>query len=110
MYSRNDYRYYLERRLIESDDFLAHYGVKGMKWKNHKKKVQDIIQLSNNKINSVGELVNSQANDAGQFAKKTGKTINKKAKKAYKYADDHVDRYSFSFRNANNLKSFQTLQ
>ena len=36
MYSRNDYRYYLENRLIHSNDFLAHYGVKGMKW--HKKK------------------------------------------------------------------------
>ncbi len=36
MYNRNDYRYYLERRLYESDDFLAHYGVKGMKWKQHK--------------------------------------------------------------------------
>ena len=32
MYSKNDYRYYLETRLIHSDDFLAHYGVKGMKW------------------------------------------------------------------------------
>lgn len=36
MYSRNDYRYYLEHRLEESDDYLAHYGVKGMKWKHHK--------------------------------------------------------------------------
>lgn len=37
MYSKNDYRYYLENQLIHSDDYLAHYGVKGMKWKNHKK-------------------------------------------------------------------------
>lgn len=36
MYSKNDYRYYLENRLIHSDDYLAHYGVKGMKWKQHK--------------------------------------------------------------------------
>jgi len=36
MYSRNDYRYYLEHRCAESDDFLMHYGVKGMKWKDHK--------------------------------------------------------------------------
>ena len=35
MYSNNDYRYYLEHQLVESDDFLAHYGVKGMKWKDH---------------------------------------------------------------------------
>lgn len=37
MYSKNDYRYYLEHRLEESDDYLAHYGVKGMKWKKHKR-------------------------------------------------------------------------
>ena len=35
MYSDNDYRYYLEHQLMESGDFLAHYGVKGMKWKDH---------------------------------------------------------------------------
>lgn len=36
MYSKNDYRYYLEHRLVESDDYLAHYGVKGMRWKHRK--------------------------------------------------------------------------
>lgn len=36
MYSKNDYRYYLEDQLMHSDDFLAHYGIKGMRWKNHK--------------------------------------------------------------------------
>ena len=41
MYSKNDYRYYLEDQLIHSDDFLAHYGVKGMKWKQHLKKKFD---------------------------------------------------------------------
>ena len=40
MYSKNDYRYYLEHRLEESDDYLAHYGVKGMKWKHHKSGLQ----------------------------------------------------------------------
>ena len=35
MYSKNDYRNYLEDDRIYSDDFLMHYGVKGMKWKNH---------------------------------------------------------------------------
>lgn len=39
MYSKNDYRYYLENQLIHSDDFLAHYGVKGMKWKVHKNRI-----------------------------------------------------------------------
>ena len=41
MYSKNDYRYYLEHQLMCSDDFLAHYGVKGMKWKQHLKKKFD---------------------------------------------------------------------
>lgn len=41
MYSKNDYRYYLEHRLAESDNYLAHYGVKGMKWKRHLKKKFD---------------------------------------------------------------------
>lgn len=36
MYSKNDFRYYRENRLTHSDDFLAHYGVKGMKWRKHK--------------------------------------------------------------------------
>ena len=37
MYSKNDYRYYLEHRMAE-ENYLAHYGVKGMKWKIHKAK------------------------------------------------------------------------
>ena len=45
MYSKNDYRYYLEHRLEESDDYLAHYGVKGMKWRKHKAGLQ--TELSN---------------------------------------------------------------
>lgn len=32
MYSRNDYWYYLEHQCMMSDDYLAHYGVLGMKW------------------------------------------------------------------------------
>lgn len=36
MYGKNDYRLYLEHRLAESNDYLAHYGVKGMKWKHRK--------------------------------------------------------------------------
>ena len=47
MYSNNDYRYYLEHRLAESDDYLAHYGVKGMKWKHHLKKA----------VNSIGDFI-----------------------------------------------------
>lgn len=38
MYSKNDYRYYLEHRMAE-ENYLAHYGVKGMKWKVHKNRI-----------------------------------------------------------------------
>lgn len=41
MYSKNDYRYYREHRLMHSEDFLAHYGVKGMKWRKHKQSSYD---------------------------------------------------------------------
>lgn len=44
MYSKNDYRFYLENQLIHSDDFLAHYGVKGMKWKKHLKSRYDVYE------------------------------------------------------------------
>ena len=79
MYSKNDYRYYLEHRLEESDDYLAHYGVKGMKWRKHKTgvkdwlkkqfslntpiaqntKVVDNVQSKNKKMQSTGRDVNN---------------------------------------------------
>ena len=79
MYSKNDYRYYLEHRLEESDDYLAHYGVKGMKWHKHKSgvkdwlkrqfslntpiaqntKVVDNVQSKNKKMQSTGRDVNN---------------------------------------------------
>ncbi len=40
MYSKNDYRNYLEHRLMESDDYFAHFGIPGMKWRKHKKKAE----------------------------------------------------------------------
>lgn len=41
MYSKNDYRYYLEHRMAE-ENYLAHYGVKGMKWKHKKNSSGDL--------------------------------------------------------------------
>ena len=35
MYSKNDYRYYLEHRMSE-ENHIAHFGIKGMKWRNRK--------------------------------------------------------------------------
>lgn len=71
MYSRNDYRYYLEHRLEESDDYLAHYGVKGMKWRKHKssfnpfntpiaqqEKVKEHVATKNQQIGFVAEDAN----------------------------------------------------
>ena len=43
MYSKNDYRYYLEHRMAE-ENYLAHYGVKGMKWHKHIKGEIDNIK------------------------------------------------------------------
>ena len=47
MYSKNDYRYYLEHRASQSDDFLMHYGVKGMRWHKHlKRKFEDVSGIT----------------------------------------------------------------
>jgi len=67
MYSRNDYRYYLENQLMNSDDYLAHYGVKGMKWK--KRRTLRTI------------------NDAGQFVSNKGFAKAMKGKKLYNEAE-----------------------
>jgi hypothetical protein len=67
MYSKNDYRYYLENQLVHSDDFLAHYGVKGMKWKQHLKK--GVQSGSNTTANiALGVLNNDRASDARENA------------------------------------------
>lgn len=50
MYSKNDYRDYLEHRLAESDDFLAHYGVKGMKWRKRKNSTMEADQERGKKL------------------------------------------------------------
>lgn len=122
MYSDNDYRYYLERQLMESNDFLAHYGVKGMKWKDHrtrmnwsdylnqtKKQVDKIERKTKVASKKVKKKATKDFNSFKKSAKATGKEAKRKAdrigkkakvtaKKAYKYADDHVDRYSYNSR------------
>ena len=70
MYSKNDYRYYLENQLVHSDDFLAHYGVKGMKWKKHKTgSLQDIFDL-------MGQNSRKLLSDPKNAAKDTRNVIN----------------------------------
>ena len=79
MYSKNDYRYYLENQLMHSDDFLAHYGVKGMKWR--KKKGSDIISrgINNGANETISPGTSRIARDIG-----IGSTI---AKGVYRKAD-----------------------
>ena len=80
MYSKNDYRYYLENRLMHSDDFLAHYGVKGMKWKHHKAGNNDLTLLQHLKRgkNLLLPGVNS-AKDVKNIANGTRKATLKRA-------------------------------
>ena len=101
MYSKNDYRYYLEYRIAE-DNYLAHYGVKGMKWKHHKKTASDALNTIGSKISDTYDAASNKTTDAYDAAKsfsaKTSKKVKKNAKKAYKYVDDHVDGYAYTSR------------
>ena len=51
MYSKNDYRYYLEHQLIYSNGYLAHYGIPGMKWHKRRaiKTINDTAQFISDK-------------------------------------------------------------
>lgn len=92
MYSRNDYRYYLERQLLVSDDYLAHYGVMGMKWRvRHDERRANLVSRreSNdakiakyqNKLNTVG--AQKRAAKAAKYQHKVDK-LQRKASKAQK--------------------------
>lgn len=70
MYSNNDYRYYLEHQLMESDDFLAHYGVKGMKWKNHNYVIDP--RLRERMARGLGGLNRPRANSNPIFQRRNG--------------------------------------
>ena len=90
MYSKNDYRYYLEHRLSNSDDYLAHYGVKGMKWNKHKtiKTIQDTGQFVSDKgFLSYVDAEKKSKKAASKLSKKmrmdeVGKVARKSAKNA----------------------------
>lgn len=90
MYSKNDYRYYLQARLAHSDDFLAHYGVLGMKWgvrndnriASYREKQSSNQQKINEytaKLNTVG--AKNRAAKAAKYQAKLSK-LEKKASKA----------------------------
>lgn len=90
MYSKNDYRYYLEHRLASSSDHLAHYGVKGMKWNKHKaiKTIQDTGQFVSDKgFLSYVDAEKKSKKAASKLSKKmrmdeVGKVARKSAKNA----------------------------
>lgn len=65
MYSKNDYRYYLEHRCAESDNFLMHYGVKGMKWKDHKyvDQLNRLAQKAKKRVNNLSKHSRRNASD-----------------------------------------------
>ena len=92
MYSKNDYRYYLEHRLLVSDDYLAHYGVIGMKWGvRHDERRASLVSKRDaniakiatyqNKLNTVG--AQKRAARAAKYQHKVDK-LQRKASKAEK--------------------------
>ena len=92
MYSKNDYRYYLEHRLLVSDDYLAHYGVMGMKWGvRHDERRASLVSKRDantakiatyqNKLNTVG--AQKRAAKAAKYQTKVDK-LQRKASKAEK--------------------------
>lgn len=81
MYSRNDYRYYLENRLMHSDDFLAHYGVKGMKWHKKKEYVKGDSYTINSSISGPDGVSHYTNHYYGQDQKKQDKRADRKQMK-----------------------------
>ena len=89
MYSKNDYRYYLEHQLMMSDDYLAHYGVLGMRWGyRHDNRVASLsskraansqkIASYQKKLNTVG--AKKRAEKAAKYQAKLDKYERKAAK------------------------------
>lgn len=92
MYGKNDYRYYLENQLAHSDDYLAHYGVKGMKWKQHlKKKFNDNYDVY--KISGEHDVYGGR-NGQTKMGTVKYKERGIESKNAYKYVSVGSHKYS----------------
>lgn len=78
MYSKNDYRYYLEHRMAE-ENYLAHYGVKGMKWHKHKNGDRGLLyKLFGEDIDRKAQSVfgGESSRNRTKHVRDTGKKIN----------------------------------
>lgn len=84
MYSKNDYRDYLEHRLAESDDFLAHYGVKGMKWRKRKGSSVDEALESLGRRSYLQKNANQLINTTNRYKWNSNKSIGQNIERNYK--------------------------
>ena len=94
MYSKNDYRNYLENRLAESDNFLMHYGVLGMHWGVRRYQPYSVVPRSSGKTGKeIGEANKAAKNNV----KKAYSDIRKNAmyleRAEKKYARSGDDKY-----------------
>lgn len=109
MYSKNDYRYYLENQLMHSDDMLAHYGIKGMKWKKHKQTNYDPNTGDWSRTSLIGDNKGHAIALSKQHNSRTGKTgigltyVNSNKKEKYTPSINKVGRISTS--NTGNSKT-----
>lgn len=89
MYSKNDYRYYLENQLMHSDDFLAHYGVQGMHWGIRRYQPYSQVPRKSGKKGIEKKLANKKSKQIeNKKDKAQQKAIKQKAKNYQKQLND----------------------
>lgn len=106
--------YMYQGEYYPDDDELAHFGIKGMKWGKHKKKIMNALNDAGKKIgkaadaadkyiqkngpaamDKVGRAIDSAGAAGIKGAKKAGKVIAKYAKQTYKNIKKQKDDYEF---------------
>lgn len=109
MYSKNDYRYYLENQLAHSDDFLAHYGVKGMKWKQHLKSKYDVYSIKGHQGIAGGNIPSENVygydyKEAGIESKKNPNKYVSIGSKKYDNGKKSIDLYTGPSKKERSIK------